>query len=255
MSNFVADYLRQQQELGVPDYYFIPHSQIVSPLIDKHEPTTVPTEKIPQDVNLASEISVQGKRVAPLKTYEQKRAELVELYREVEQCSACLLGATRGKLVFGAGNAAAELMIVGEAPGFEEDRTGRPFVGPAGQLLDKMLSAIDVSREKQVFITNVVKCRPPGNRDPQDSEIVNCIPILHRQVAIIAPKAILCLGRLASTQLLGVSESVSRLRGSTHEYRGIPVVVTYHPAFLLREPEKKRDAWEDLKKLQKILSV
>jgi DNA polymerase len=153
--------------------------------------------------------------------------------------------------VFGEGDSSADLLVVGEAPGVEEDRTGRPFVGPAGQLLDKMLAAIGFRRE-EVYICNVLKCRPPSNRDPLGDEVASCRPYLRRQVELIKPKAICAFGRFAAQTLLTSEASLGRLRGGTHDFMGIPVVVTYHPAALLRNTQWKRPAWEDLQLLRRV---
>jgi DNA polymerase len=155
--------------------------------------------------------------------------------------------------VFGTGNPEALFMVIGEAPGEEEDLQGQPFVGAAGALLTKMLSAIDIDRKKHVFIANILKCRPPQNRNPETAEVQACSGILSRQIEIIAPKVILLLGRIAAHALLDTTDSISKMRSSTHEYKGIPVFVTYHPAALLRNDSYRRPAWEDLQKLQKIL--
>lgn len=171
--------------------------------------------------------------------------------REVLACTRCRLAEGRRTVVFGEGDRHADLMVVGEAPGGEEDRTGRPFVGPAGQLLDRMLRAIGFARS-EVFICNVLKCRPPGNRDPLPDEVASCRPYLQRQVEMIEPKAICAFGRFAAQTLLSTNDSLRRMRGSTHEYLGVPVVVTYHPAALLRNAEWKRSAWEDLQLLRRV---
>jgi DNA polymerase len=182
-----------------------------------------------------------------------KRAALAELYHEVITCQQCGLGKTRKNFVFGTGNPEAFFMVIGEAPGEEEDLQGQPFVGAAGALLTKMLSAIDIDRKKHVFIANVLKCRPPHNRNPELTEIQACSSILSRQIEIIAPKVILLLGRIAAHTLLDTTDSISKMRSNTHEYRGIPVFVTYHPAALLRNDSYRRPAWEDLQKLQVTL--
>ncbi len=183
----------------------------------------------------------------------EKRLKLAQLFHEVKVCQKCDLGKKRATLVFGAGNPDALFMVVGEAPGAEEDAQGLPFVGAAGELLTRMLSAIAIDRKKHAFITNIVKCRPPQNRDPEPSEIQSCADILSRQIAIIAPKVILLLGKVASHALLNATESVGALRGREHAYRGIPVFVTYHPAALLRNDAYRRPAWEDLQKVRKKL--
>jgi uracil-DNA glycosylase family 4 len=173
------------------------------------------------------------------------------LRAEVLGCSRCRLAEGRTTVVFGEGDAEADLLVVGEAPGYEEDRSGRPFVGPAGQLLDKMLAAIGFRRD-EVFICNVLKCRPPRNRDPVADEVASCRPYLRRQVELIQPKVICAFGRFAAQTLLDTELSLNRLRGVTHEFMGVPVVVSYHPAALLRNASWKRPAWEDLQALRRV---
>ena len=174
---------------------------------------------------------------------------------EVEACRACRLGDTRRRSVPGQGPAAPIAMVVGEAPGAEEDASGLPFVGPAGKLLDKMLASIGLSRETNCFIANVVKCRPPLNRDPQADEQAACLGYLRRQIALLKPRALLCVGRIAAGALLDTTEGVGRLRGSWHEFAGLPLLVTYHPSALLRDDTYKRPAWEDLKTFRDKLAV
>jgi len=176
------------------------------------------------------------------------------LRQRVASCRDCPLHETRTQTVFGVGPGQADLMIIGEAPGADEDRQGLPFVGRAGQLLNAMLLAIGLRRE-QVFIANVLKCRPPGNRDPRPEEIAHCDPFLRRQIELLAPKAILSVGRISAQHLLGSSEPVGRLRGRVHSFGSchIPLVVTYHPAYLLRSPEQKARAWQDLQQAAAIL--
>lgn len=165
----------------------------------------------------------------------------------VHGCRRCELCESRTQAVFGVGDRQARLMIVGEAPGAEEDRQGEPFVGRAGRLLNAMLRAVGLDRER-VFIANILKCRPPGNRDPQPAEVAQCMPYLRRQIELISPALILCVGRIAAQNLLATDTPIGRLRGSLHRLEtGVPVIVTYHPAYLLRSPGEKRKAWEDLK--------
>ena len=166
---------------------------------------------------------------------------------EVLACRACRLCEKRSHAVPGQGPASPVALVVGEGPGAEEDASGLPFVGPAGKLLDKMLSSIGLSRETNCFIANVVKCRPPQNRDPAADEQAACLGFLRRQIALLRPKAILCVGRIASGALLGTSEGVGKLRGKWREFEGLPILVTYHPSALLRDDSYKRPAWEDLK--------
>ena len=168
---------------------------------------------------------------------------------EVAGCTRCGLATTRTQTVFGVGNAHADWLVIGEAPGAEEDRQGKPFVGAAGKLLDSMLQAIDLSRDRNVFIANMLKCRPPHNRDPRPGEVDACLPYLMRQVAAIKPKLILAVGRIAAQNLLATAAPLARLRGRVHRFGPLstPLIVTYHPAYLLRTPADKRKAWEDLK--------
>ncbi len=175
-----------------------------------------------------------------------------QLRTAVSQCQLCELHSTRTQTVFGVGDAHADLLIVGEAPGAEEDRQGEPFVGRAGKLLDAMLAAIELDR-RQVFIANVLKCRPPNNRDPRTSEIVCCDAYLQRQIELIQPKAILALGRIAAHHLLVSQDSLGKMRQRQHSYNGIPLLVSYHPAYLLRNPVDKRKSWHDLIQIKKVL--
>lgn len=173
------------------------------------------------------------------------------LREAVAGCTACGLCRTRTQTVFGVGHERAHWMIVGEAPGEQEDRQGEPFVGKAGQLLDNMLRAVGLSRapgeaERQVFICNVLKCRPPGNRNPEPAEVAQCEPYLLRQVQLVQPRIILAMGRFAVQSLLRTDEAIGRLRGRVHRYAGVPTIVTYHPAYLLRNLPDKARAWDDL---------
>jgi len=169
-------------------------------------------------------------------------------------CSACGLSATRRSVVFGQGVAGPVVLVVGEGPGAEEDAQGLPFVGASGKLLDRMLHSIGLSREENCYIANIVKCRPPNNREPAPDERVSCMPYLREQIDILKPRAILCAGRTAAQTLLATTEGINRLRVRTHEYQGIPLVATYHPSALLRDETLKRPAWEDLKRLRDIVS-
>jgi len=176
-------------------------------------------------------------------------ASLEEFRARISECHKCPLGATRTHFVFGSGNPDADLMFVGEAPGEEEDLQGQPFVGRAGQLLTKMIEAMKLRRE-DVYIANVLKCRPPNNRTPLPSEMEQCKPYLDRQIALIRPKIICALGRVAAQALLNTGEGLNRLRGTFHDYRGVKVLVTYHPAALLRNPQWKTQSWDDLQKVR-----
>jgi DNA polymerase len=178
-----------------------------------------------------------------------------ELRARVAACTLCQLHGTRTQTVFGVGSESAELMVIGEAPGADEDRKGEPFVGRAGQLLNSMLAACGLRRE-DVFIANIVKCRPPANRDPRPEEAASCQAYLRRQIALVEPRVILALGRIAAQNLLATSEPIGRMRGRrfTFSDTGIPLVVTYHPAYLLRSPGDKRKAWQDLAMMKKVLA-
>lgn len=169
-------------------------------------------------------------------------------------CKACALSAARKQAVFGQGVISPIVLVVGEGPGAEEDRQGLPFVGASGRLLDKMLASIDLFRDENCYIANVVKCRPPDNREPASDERAACLPFLREQIRLLAPRAILCAGRTAAQTLLATTEGINRLRTRTHEYEGIPLVATFHPSALLRDETLKRPAWEDLKRLRALLA-
>jgi DNA polymerase len=175
-----------------------------------------------------------------------ERAAALQLIRdEIGECSRCPLHKGRNKLVFGDGDPAARLMFVGEGPGADEDAQGLPFVGKAGQLLNNMIAAMGLKRE-QVYIANVVKCRPPGNRVPEQEEGATCTPFLFRQIDVVRPHVLVALGATAATWLLGVRQPLAGLRGRVHSVRGTQLIVTYHPAYLLRDPRQKKEAWADL---------
>ncbi len=178
-----------------------------------------------------------------------------QLATEVSGCVLCGLHTTRTQTVFGVGNRHAELLVIGEAPGAEEDRQGEPFVGRAGQLLNSMLRAMRMPRET-VYIANLLKCRPPGNRDPAPEEVRCCQPYLQRQIELLAPRLLLAVGRIAAQNLLATETPIGKLRGSVHRYgaQGTPLIVTYHPAYLLRSPTEKRKAWSDLRLVVKELA-
>jgi DNA polymerase len=182
-------------------------------------------------------------------------ATLAVLQQEVAPCTRCgELAATRTQTVFGVGNPKARLCFMGEAPGADEDRLGEPFVGRGGQLLNKIIEACRLKRE-DVYILNMLKCRPPGNRNPLPDELTNCRPFLERQLELIEPEYICCLGAVASQNLLGVTTPIGKLRGKLHAYRGAKVVCTFHPAYLLRNPPAKKDCWDDMKFLMREMGV
>jgi uracil-DNA glycosylase len=191
----------------------------------------------PQDAAVAAEPGVEN---------EILRMDWGQLKAKVAGCTDCKLCAGRTQTVFGVGDEKAQWMLVGEAPGSEEDKIGEPFVGQAGKLLDNMLAAISLERGRNVYIANVLKCRPPGNRNPEPDEVAQCSPHLLRQISLIQPKLILAMGRFAAQALLGTDATIASLRGKIHQYAGVPLVVTYHPAYLLRTPTDKSKVWADL---------
>jgi len=187
-------------------------------------------------------------RLKEEKSIEERKSidEWIPLKAAVSGCTKCGLHKSRTQTVFGVGDESAEWMLIGEAPGAEEVRLGDPFVGQAGKLLDNMLAAIGLSRRKNVYIANVLKCRPPGNRNPTPEEVAQCSPHLLKQIGLIKPKLIVAMGRFAAQTLLESDSSIASLRGRVHRYAGVPLIVTYHPAYLLRTLEDKAKAWQDL---------
>jgi uracil-DNA glycosylase len=178
----------------------------------------------------------------------------IEIKKAVPACTACGLHKSRTQTVFGVGDEQADWLFIGEAPGADEDRLGEPFVGQAGKLLDNMLAAIGLNRNENVYICNVLKCRPPGNRNPEPEEVASCSPHLLKQIALIQPKLIIAMGRFAAQTLLNSDASIASLRGRLHQYAGVPLVVTYHPAYLLRNLPDKSKAWQDLVFARKTMS-
>ena len=210
---------------------------------------------LPAEKQRKSHLSENG---PSLIQHERRTAAAAETLEQIQMdlgdCLRCRLSAGRTRIVFGQGAAQARLVFVGEAPGFEEDRSGLPFVGPAGQLLTKIIEAMKLTRD-QVYICNVIKCRPPDNRDPLPDEISTCRPFLERQLESIKPEVICTLGSHAARTLLDTDLPISRLRGHLHAFKTIKVMPTYHPAYLLRNPERKRDVWEDMKKIMALLRI
>jgi uracil-DNA glycosylase len=233
-------YLRQQREMFGPTLY-----------VDATD-ETLPLEQAPpsEDDAPVMESSVVPQPPNVVKEWVQATS-LDALYANIHTCTNCQLGFTRKSFVFGSGNPNADLMIVGEAPGADEDEQGLPFVGRAGQLLTKILEAIAFSRD-EVYICNILKCRPPNNRKPLAQETDECEPYLHKQIQLVQPRYILALGLTAANTLLKNKQSMSALRGEIHSYQGIPLLVTYHPAALLRNPEWKKLAWEDVQLLRRL---
>jgi DNA polymerase len=183
----------------------------------------------------------------------QRRHELNVLAERVSKCTRCPeLAATRSQTVFGVGPVGAEILFLGEAPGFEEDRKGEPFVGPAGQLLNKIIAACGLRRE-DIYICNILRCRPPGNRQPKPEEAEHCREYLEKTIELVGPKLICCWGGVAAQNLLQATTGITKMRGNFYTYRDIPVLCTFHPSFLLRSPEKKKEVWEDMQVMMKKL--
>jgi DNA polymerase len=220
--------------------------------------TSIPTA--PQESTIPRRTLVSDQPVPPLVSFgpvlpaEQRAAALAAVRDLIGECQRCQLAQGRNKIVFADGDPNAQLMFVGEGPGADEDAQGLPFVGRAGQLLNNMIAAMGLKRE-QVYIANIVKCRPPQNRKPEPDEANTCMPFLERQIEIVRPRVLVALGATAATYLLGMRGSIASLRGRIHDYRGIQTVVTYHPAFLLRDPTQKKEAWKDLQMAMSALGI
>ncbi len=238
-------YLLQQREQGERE---LPVRFAPAPLAAGTVPVAAPTA-VPRPAPAKPAVTLAAP-VVPAASADGATA--LEAFRaEICGCTRCALGKLRKNFVFGEGNPSARVVFVGEAPGEEEDNQGRPFVGPAGQLLTKIIEAIKFRRE-DVYICNILKCRPPGNRDPEPAEVERCEPHLLRQLEIIKPAVICALGRHAAQTLLKTTAPISRLRGRAHDYHGIKLVPTFHPAALLRNPSWKRPAWEDVQLVRRI---
>ena len=235
MSRELADHLRYFAEIGVEGISKDPKW--------RNRPADV--TDIPQ---IAPQIAPGFSRgITDADTLDVIKADVGD---DCRRCKLCTMG--RSQIVFGVGNPKARLMFVGEAPGEEEDKRGEPFVGRAGQLLTKIIEAIGLTRD-QVYIANVIKCRPPGNRNPETDEVEQCEPFLFRQIDVIKPRVIVPLGKFAAQSLLKTMDPITRLRGRQFDYRGAALIPTFHPAYLLRNPSAKREVWEDMKKVRAIL--
>lgn len=220
----------------------------------------VPSIESPEPQPSDNTISAEGEEPAPDIVLSEPVGDTAilswqELKLMAQECTACGLHVGRTQAVFGTGDQSASLMVVGEAPGSDEDKAGEPFVGQAGQLLDQMLLAINAPRAT-VYIANIVKCRPPENRNPHHEEVLNCAQYLHRQIDLVSPKVILAVGKVAAQNLLQTDLSIGKMRGNQYHYAalGIPVIVTYHPAYLLGSPKEKSRVWQDLKLLRAFLT-
>jgi DNA polymerase len=233
----------------------LPHSAAPTDLVTASEPSSEASTAMPGGAHIPStDVTARSKVPAELGNPDPTDSSLdwEGLQARVQACTACALHRTRTQTVFGVGNRGADWLIIGEAPGEQEDLKGEPFVGRAGQLLNEMLRAVGLSREV-VYIANILKCRPPQNRDPLPEEAAACEGFLRRQLALIRPSIILAVGRIAAQNLLKTDRPIGKLRGSVHRYAEIPLVVTYHPAYLLRSPLEKRKAWDDLQLAQRAL--
>lgn len=243
----LAARLNYYREMGIYDFYRRPVEEGASLTASPESPlqasnATVPAVERSPESDLPVVIS-------------QDRAEALKAVREdIGDCKRCRLHKGRKNLVFGVGNVNAELMFIGEGPGADEDEQGEPFVGRAGQLLNNMISAMGLKRE-DVYIANVVKCRPPSNRTPEKDECDTCMPFLLRQIAVIRPKVIVALGATAAKNLLAMNDSMASLRGRWYDFQGARLAVTYHPAYLLRDPRQKKEAWKDLQMVMKYLGL
>ena len=259
-----TEHLRYYRELGITHFgeSFAAEAQASKPPAMQPvsvEPLTLPV--LPNESNMPNKkpadeaASLFGEMLSPVPELQIAGETLDQIRADLGDCQRCKLWHTRTNIVFGEGNPHAELMIVGEAPGADEDASGRPFVGRAGQLLTKMIEAIQFNRE-DVYIANILKSRPPDNRNPEADETKACIPFLYRQIAAVNPRLIVTLGNPATQGLLETKVGITKLRGDLHDYPrlpGIKVLPTFHPAYLLRSPDKKREAWDDLKKVKAFL--
>jgi|GraSoiStandDraft_5_1057265.scaffolds.fasta_scaffold117122_2 uracil-DNA glycosylase family 4 len=239
----ISDRVRYYNDLGIYDFYRQPVELLsAAPKLESEIAVTMPTSsasRVPSQAALSSD---------PI-------AALRQIREDIGDCTRCVLHKQgRKQIVFGVGNPRAELMFIGEAPGADEDEKGEPFVGRAGQLLTNMIKAMGLSRE-EVYIANIIKCRPPGNRTPERDECETCSPFLMRQIETVAPKAIVALGAVAAKTLLAINAPMSELRGRWYDFRGTKLAVTYHPAFLLRDPRQKKETWKDLQMVMKELGL
>lgn len=252
----VAARLRFYRELGITDLY---RRAVNSVAVEAEQPSDSTAANHPatstEDPSITPRKSPAPMPQVPNSAAISNREEALRLIREeIGDCTRCALHKGRNKLVFADGDPQARLMFVGEGPGADEDAQGLPFVGRAGQLLNNMITAMGLKRE-EVYIANVVKCRPPGNRTPEPDEAATCMPFLWQQIDVVRPEVIVALGSTASTYLLGQRQPLAGLRGKLHSVRGFRLIVTYHPAYLLRDPRQKKEAWADLQIAMKELGL
>jgi len=240
----LADRIRFYRELGIHDFYRR-ETSVNSSGLEVQQDASLPSHS---EAALTSFPGVTSEEMTPEKALRAIR-------EDIGDCTRCVLHQQgRKQIVFGTGNPRADLMFIGEAPGADEDQQGEPFVGRAGQLLNNMISAMGIRRE-DVYIANIIKCRPPGNRTPEREECDTCSPFLMRQIEVVKPKMIVALGAIAAKTLLGVNDSMINLRGRIYDYRNTKLAVTYHPAYLLRDPRQKKETWKDLQMVMKYLGM
>jgi uracil-DNA glycosylase family 4 len=250
----LASRVNYYREMGIYDFYRRPVEQGADALPPAPEETIIATNIQAKTIPAMNTSASKTHSAAPSPVLEDKPSALKLIREDIGDCTRCRLHKGRTNLVFGVGNVNADLMFVGEGPGADEDAQGEPFVGRAGQLLNSMISAMGLKRE-DVYIANVVKCRPPGNRTPEKDECDTCSPFLMRQIEVIKPKAIVALGAVAAKNLLAMNDSMANLRGRWYDFRGSKLAVTYHPAYLLRDPRQKKEAWKDLQRVMKYLGL
>ncbi len=261
-------WLRYYDDLGLGEFFTgrraMGKRSVKTPAVPLQTAATATPAATSAAAAAASSSTIQGapSRILPVvpatslfEAIDRVEGDTLELVREnLGECTRCRLHKQRNKIVFGAGNPRAELVFVGEGPGHDEDVQGLPFVGRAGKLLTQMIEAMGLERE-DVYICNVVKCRPPENRKPEDDEVATCSPYLYRQLDVIAPKAIVCLGGVAAQTLLKTKDPISRFRGTWFDFRNTKLLATYHPAYLLRNPNAKGEVWKDLQKVMSFLGL
>jgi uracil-DNA glycosylase len=241
----IAARVNYYREMGIYDFYRRP----------VQEETPFPIEQTSEAGQTAMAAGPDASlRDSPTPVVQDKAGALKAIREDIGDCTRCRLHRGRKNIVFGVGNVKADIMFVGEGPGADEDEQGEPFVGRAGQLLNNMISAMGIRRQ-DVYIANIVKCRPPGNRTPERDECDTCSPFLMRQIDVIRPQVIVALGAVAAKNLLAVNDSMANLRGRWYDFKGSRLLVTYHPAFLLRDPRQKKEAWKDLQMAMKYLGL
>jgi uracil-DNA glycosylase len=256
MKKALAARLNYYREMGIYDFYRRPVEEVVEPALQAVISPEI-QEPIPENNSPMPKATKPSSSLLPvpvLLSTQDKVTALKAIREDIGDCTRCGLHKGRNKLVFGVGNINADIMFVGEGPGADEDAQGEPFVGRAGQLLNNMISAMGIKRE-DVYIANVVKCRPPGNRAPEKDEADTCSPFLMRQIDVVKPKVIVALGATAAKNLLAMNDSMANLRGRWYDFRGTKLIVTFHPAYLLRDPRQKKETWKDLQMVMKFLGM